>query len=57
MQSRPKAIVSVAALGAAFVLAGLAVASNADEPVAGEQPNNRANHHRSTNPCARTRLS
>ena len=45
MQSRPKAIVSVAALGAALVLAGLAVASNADEPVAGEQPNNRANHH------------
>jgi hypothetical protein len=35
----------VAALGAAPVLAGLAVASNADEPVAGEQPNNRANHH------------
>jgi len=46
MQSRPKAIVSVAALGAALVLAGLAVASNADEPVEGEQPNNRANHHR-----------
>lgn len=43
MQYRYRTLVFVAAFSAAM-LAGLAGASNADEPIAG-QPNNRANHH------------
>ena len=44
MQRRQKAIAFMAAFGAT-ILAGLAGASNADEPIVGQHPNNRANHH------------